>query len=85
MRHRGPVALDRLTELEIGFGARQQLGKTVAPVLKPIRAQILAVEVEQVEGEKHQPVRLALHRLAQFAECGNAPLVLNRNLAVDYR
>ena len=51
-----------------------------------IGQQIVAVEVEQVEGEESEPLGPAARdRLAQCVDMGDAALVRHRNLAVEHQ
>ena len=50
------------------------------------RAQVVAVQMEEVEGEEDQLVRAPLgERVLQGGEARDAPLVLHHDLAVDQR
>ena len=48
-------------------------------------SQILAVEVEEVEGKEHEPVRRRVDGRSQGIEIGDAVLVLDHHLAIDHR
>jgi hypothetical protein len=46
-------------------------------------SQILAVEVEKIEGKEHDPVRRLVDGRAQGLEVGDAVLILDDDLAID--
>src|SRR4051812_3246997 len=46
--------------------------------------QILAVEVEEIEGKEHQPVRRRVDRRAESIEISEAMLVLDHHLAINH-
>ena len=45
--------------------------------------QVVAIKLDEVEGDEHEPVRLALDRGSKRSEVGAPLLVLNNHLAVD--
>ena len=46
-------------------------------------AQILAIEVQEIEGKEHEPVRRRVDRRSKGIEVGEAVLVLDDHLAID--
>ena len=46
--------------------------------------QILAVEVQEIEGKEHEPMRRRVDRRSKGIEVGKAVLVLDDHLAIDH-
>ena len=46
-------------------------------------SQILAVEVQEIEGKEHEPVRRRVDGRSKGMEIGDAVLVLDDHLAID--
>ena len=74
-----------MAELDGTGGFADQLLQRGAPLDQRPRAQILAVEIEQVEADEDQPLRLPAHRGSKRREIRQAGLVHDDDLAVDDR
>ena len=61
-----------------------QLPKSCPPFHERASPQILAVEVQEIEGKEHDPVRRLVDSRAQGIEVGDAVLVLDDDLAIDH-
>ena len=78
------LARQRLAELDAA-ARLDHAGQDLAAVLQRHVAQIVAIEVQQIEGDEIEVVLPAGDGLAQFAEVGQAGLVQDDDLAVDDR
>ena len=71
-----------LAELDGAVG-RDDLLEPGAPFDERLEAQVLAIEVKQVEGDEDHPLRLQPHRRAQQADVRDALVVEHHDFAVD--
>ena len=84
LKEPGAVALDMIAELDRAAGIRlDQPPEERPPFHERPSPQILAIEVQEIEGKEHQPVRRRVDRRAEGIEVGEAVLVLNDHLAID--
>jgi hypothetical protein len=81
--HGGPVLVQVLHQLEAGCRAGDQPRQCALAQLERAPAQVLAVKLEQVEGEKHS-LRVDPVAVPQQVESGEASAITDRNLAVDH-
>lgn len=84
MEDAGRVPRQRLAELDTP-ARLYHAGKDLAPIFQGHIAQIVAIEVQEIERDKVQVVLPAGDRLAQFREVGQALVVEHNDLAVDDR
>jgi hypothetical protein len=70
----------------LAAGCADDVAPRALTVLDGAGAQIVAVEVEQIEGEIREPLGAALaQRLGQPVDMGDAALIGHRDLAVDHQ
>jgi hypothetical protein len=78
------VALKVVAELDGGTVIRpDQLYEQLSPLHERPAAQILAIEVQEIEGKENDPVRRCVDGGSQCLEIGNPLLVLDNHLAID--
>src|ERR1700731_2511819 len=88
LQHRGSVGLEMLAETD-----RRRLRKPGDDALQQILSieqcrfgEVVSLAIQQIEYEVPKPVPTAgLQVRLQIVEAGNAPIVLDDNLAVDQR
>ncbi len=73
-----------VAELDRGALIRlDQLPKSTRRSMSGMPAQILAIEVQEIEGKEHEPVRRRVDSRSKCIEIGDAVLVLDDHLAID--
>jgi hypothetical protein len=60
-----------------------QLPEECSPLHEGMPAQILAIEVQEIEGKEHDPVRRRVDSRSKAMEISDAALVLDDHLAID--
>ena len=73
-----------LAELDRGAGILlDQLPEERPPFHERLSSQIMAVEVQEIEGKEHEPVRRRVDGRSKGIEIGDAVLILDDHLAID--
>src|SRR5262249_19803053 len=84
LKEPGAIALDMVAELDGRTVARpDQPPKERSPLHERPAAQILAIEVQEIEGKEHDPVRRRVNGRAERMEIGDPALVLDDHLAIN--
>ena len=84
LKEPGAVALKVVTELDWGARVRlDQLPQERSALQERAASQILAVEVQEVEGKEHDPLRRRVDGRSKGMKIGDAVLVLDDHLAID--
>jgi hypothetical protein len=77
------VALEVVTELDRGPGILLDQPPEEHPFHERLPPQILAIEMQEIEGEQQEPVRRRVDSRSKGMKIGDAVLVLDHHLAID--